>query len=367
MTWEKSLVWMRDKFAAWLANTTAFSFMWLSVGLAIGVLFIWDGVWSRHQAPEGMELSFQAAGWALRLWVVFGLVGVVALYRRNAKATATTLLATWFLASIMSYGHALGFMATGQMERYAKAQVVTDVEEDVVSSATDQVAVLERLKEQIREDRDVEVAEFRTAIENITSDRLDNDNEADAYRQSIVNAQASARSRIEAIDAQVLALFGQKQEARVTASQSAEETIAFDPLYVWIASAIHGANPTDGQLRTIAARVGGFWALLVELLAGCGPAILYAAHAHFADRRDAPENEAPLTDSSADNADPPDFEPNSEPKPEPDPRAEWTDRQWAGRIGGLAADYNRRTQDALKLRIPPTLRVDQQPLKEAAE
>ena len=70
-----ALRWMRDKFGAWLANTTAFSFMWLSVGFAVAVLFVWDGVWATHQAPEGMELSYRVAGWALRLWVVFSLAG----------------------------------------------------------------------------------------------------------------------------------------------------------------------------------------------------------------------------------------------------------------------------------------------------
>ncbi|MEM6497828.1 MAG: hypothetical protein AAF709_14025 [Pseudomonadota bacterium] len=355
------LIWMRDKFAAWLANTTAFTFMWLSVGLAIGVLFVWDGVWSRHQAPDGMELSFQAAGWALRLWVVFGLVGVVALFRRRAKWTAGTLLATWLLASVMSYGHALGFMATGQMQRYAKAQVVTDVEQDVVSSATDQVAILEAQKAQIRADRDAEVAEFRAAIDNITSDGLDNDDQADAYRQSIVDAQASARARVEAIDAQILARFDTKQEARVTASAQAEERIAFDPLYMWIAGAIHGDNPTDAELRTIAARVGGFWALLVELLAGCGPAILYAAHAHFADRRDMPEADE---DYQASDEPPPATKPNSE---QPDPRANWTDDQWRGKHGGDANGFYKETADTKKLRIPPVLKVDQNNERRAAE
>ena len=56
---------------------------------------------------------------------------------------------------------------------------------------------------------------------------------------------------------------------------------------MWIASALHGPDPTTDQLKTVAARVGAFWAFLIEMIAGAGPAILYAAHAHFADRSEA--------------------------------------------------------------------------------
>jgi len=170
MTISGSLRWMRDKFGAWAANTTAFTFMWLSVAFAVGVLFVWDGVWATHQAPAGMELSYRAAGWALRIWVVFSLVGVVALYRRKAAWTATFLLITWLLASVMTYGHAVGFMATGQMQRYAKAQVVTDVESVTVASVTEQNTALESQIEGIRKDRDDDVKALETALNSELND-----------------------------------------------------------------------------------------------------------------------------------------------------------------------------------------------------
>lgn len=292
MTMAGSLRWMRDKFGAWAANTTAFTFMWLSVGFAVGVLFVWDGVWATHQAPEGMELSYRAAGWALRIWVVFSLVGVVALYRRKAAWTATFLLITWLLASVMTYGHAVGFMATGQMQRYAKAQVVTDVESVTVASVTEQNTALESQIEGIRKDRDDDVKALETALNSELNDGNSRNDDAarEKYTGLITERRAKAQADIDALRAEVRENLTRKQDAKTTAKEDSAEVVAFDPLYIWIAHALHGQEATDDQIRTIAAAVGAFWAFLIELLAGAGPAILYAAHAHFAQRSDMPEN-----------------------------------------------------------------------------
>ena len=292
MTMAGSLRWMRDKFGAWAANTTAFTFMWLSVGFAVGVLFIWDGVWATHQAPLGMELSYRAAGWALRIWVVFSLVGVVALYRRQAWITASFLLITWLLASVMTYGHAVGFMATGQMQRYAKAQVVTDVETVTVDSVEEQNTALESQIDGIRQDRDDDVKALETALNSELNDGNSRNDDAarEKYTALITERRAKAQTDIDALRAEVRDNLTKKQDAKTTAKENSAEVVAFDPLYIWIAHLLHGQSATDDQIRSIAAAVGAFWAFLVELLAGAGPAILYAAHAHFAQRSDMPEN-----------------------------------------------------------------------------
>lgn len=288
-----SLSWMRDKFGAWLANTTAFSFMWLSVGFAVAVLFVWDGVWSRHQAPEGLELSYQVAGWALRLWVVFALVGVVALFKRKAWGSATALLFTWVLASIMTYGHAVGFMATGQMQRYASAQVVTDVETVAVSSVEEQNAALEKQIEGIRQDRDDDVAALESALNSELNDGNSRNDDAarEKYTGLITARRAKAQEDIDALRQEVRDNLTRKEDAKTTAKEDSATVVAFDPLYIWIAHAMHGQEANEDQIRSIASRVGAFWAFLIEMLAGAGPAILYAAHAHFAKRSDMPESE----------------------------------------------------------------------------
>lgn len=287
-----SLRWMRDKFGAWLANTTAFSFMWLSVGFAVAVLFVWDGVWSRHQAPKGLELSYQVAGWALRLWVVFALVGVVALFKRKAWGSASALLFTWVLASIMTYGHAVGFMATGQMQRYASAQVVTDVETVAVSSVEEQNAALEKQIDGIRKDRDDDVSALERALNSELNDGNGRNDDAarEKYTGLITDRRAKAQEDIDALRQEVRDNLTRKEDAKTTAKEDSATVVAFDPLYIWIAHAVHGQDAQEVQIRSIASRVGAFWAFLIEMLAGAGPAILYAAHAHFAKRTDMPES-----------------------------------------------------------------------------
>lgn len=287
-----ALRWMRDQFAAWLASVTVFSFLWLAVGIAVAVLFVWDGVWSRHQAPSNLDpLTFQGAGWVMRLWTVFALAGAVWCFRHGARVPGIVMSVTWLLTSLMTYGHALGFIATGQQERYATASAVVNVETVAVTSAEQQIAALEKQKDGIRADRDADVARFEAAINNITSDGLDNDELADVYRQDIANTQASARSRIEAIDGQILTILNSKQEARTTAASNTENVVKFDPLYILLAEWTDGkpGAPEDTYIRKIAQGIGAFWAALLEMIGGAGPALLYAIHAHAADRKRAPD------------------------------------------------------------------------------
>ena len=286
-----ALRWMRDQFAGWLASVTVFSFLWLAVGVAVAVLFVWDGVWSRHQAPSNLDpLTFQGAGWVMRLWTVFALAGAVWCFRHGARIPGAVMAFTWVLTSLMTYGHALGFIATGQQERYATASAVVNVETVAVTSAEQQIATLEKQKDGIRADRDADVARFEAAINNITSDGLDNDELADVYRQDIANTQASARTRIEAIDAQILTILNSKQEARTTAASNTENVVKFDPLYILLAEWTDGkpGQPSDDYIRKIAQGIGAFWAALLEMIGGAGPALLYAIHAHAADRKREP-------------------------------------------------------------------------------
>lgn len=286
-----ALRWMRDQFANWLASVTVFSFLWLAVGVAVAVLFVWDGVWSRHQAPSNLDpLTFQGAGWVMRLWTVFALAGAVWCFRHGARIPGAVMAFTWVLTSLMTYGHALGFIATGQQERYATASAVVNVETVAVTSAEQQIATLEKQKDGIRADRDADVARFEAAIVNITSDGLNNDHLADVYRQDIANTQASARTRIEAIDAQILAILNSKQEARTTAASNTENVVKFDPLYILLAEWTDGkpGQPSDEYIRKIAQGIGAFWAALLEMIGGAGPALLYAIHAHAADRKREP-------------------------------------------------------------------------------
>ena len=288
VTWVSAASWMRHQFANWLASVTVFSFLWLAVGIAVGVLFVWDGVWSRHQAPSNLDpLTFQGAGWVMRLWTVFALAGAVWCFRHRARVPGAIMAFTWVLTSLMTFGHALGFVATGQQERYALAASVEKVEAVAVTSAEQQIETLERQKDGIRSDRDAAVAGLEAAIQSILNDGINNDHLADDYRKDIATTQTEAGERIKAIDAQILAILSSKQEAKTVAASEVENTVKFDPLYILLAEWTDGqpGPPRDEDIRHIAQMTGAFWALLLEMIGGAGPALLYAIHAHAAEKR----------------------------------------------------------------------------------
>lgn len=281
------LVWMRDQFGRWFASTTSFTFMWLAVGLAVVVAYFWDAIWSGRQAPEGLELSFQGGGFVVRTWTVFALVGVVALFRASANWLASILLVTWLCTSAMSYGHVLGFVASGQMERYSKGTAVEQVADIKTASPSEKIVLLEgqiaSIEDRLKRQTDPLTAE----IDKLQNDGILNDDLADEAKLRRAELEDQANTRIQAIEEQVFAIKSKGVAAAIEVQADKVDAVKFDPLYIWIASAVYGENPTDDQLRTVAARVGAFWAFLIEMIAGAGPAILYAAHAHFSDRSEA--------------------------------------------------------------------------------
>lgn len=288
LNWPDSLRWLRDKAGVWLASTTTFTFMWISVAVAICVLFFWDATWSGHQAPEGpgMVLSFRAGGWVVRLWTIFALVGAVALFRHKANWLGSILIATWLATSIMSYGHALGFVATGQMERYAGGAVAEGKAEIKTASNEDKIAAIEKLKQETRDDLALKVTPLNEEIRQIDSDGKLNDEIGMEQKKRRAEIEDAAQEKIDAYDAQILAISDKGETDQIESNEDVATAVKFDPLYMWIGGWVHGPDPTDDQLRGIAQKIGAYWALLIELVGGAGPAILYAAHAHFADHSD---------------------------------------------------------------------------------
>lgn len=280
--------WMRDHFGKWLAGTTSMTFMWLGVAAAIAVLFYWDGIWSRDQAPEGMELSFQAGGWVIRIWTIFALVSAVMLYKAKAGWLASVVLLTWVMTSVLSYGHALGFIATGQAERYAGGAAVENRAEITTTGTEDKLALLERQKAEIRADRDADVLALESALDDLINDgNARNDAEAtETYTALIGEVRAEARQRLKELSDRESDIILQGTQEQLTINDEAVTAVKFDPFYLLIADWFFKGSRDDNLLRAIAQRWGAFWALMIELIGGAGPAILYAAHDHFAARRE---------------------------------------------------------------------------------
>lgn len=284
--------WCRDHAARIIGSFTAFTFMWIAVGIAVAVGFYWDGIWARNQAAAGLEDSFQAGGWVVRIWTVFALVGVVALFRQGAKVLGGLFFVTWLMTSIMAYGHVLGFIATGQNERYAAGAAVENVVEISNEGLDEKLALIATQKEQIRADRDADVAALERALDALINDgSAANDAEATAqYTPLIQGVRNDARVELQALDAQERELTLANTETKLQANQEQVTAVKFDPLYVWVAGWFM-PDQSDASLRVVAQRIGAFWAFLIEFIAGAGPAMLYAAHSHFSDRRAAEDAE----------------------------------------------------------------------------
>lgn len=286
--WTSGLRWMRDKFAAWLASVTVFTFLWIAVGIAVAVLFVWDGVWSRHQAPSNLDpLTFQGAGWVMRLWTVFALAGAVWCFRHGARWVGGIMAFTWVLTSLMTYGHALGFIASGQTERYATGNAVEQTIVAQTESNADKVAKLEAMKAEVRSDLATRVAPLNAEITRLDTDGKINEDLATIQKERRAALEDAAQVKLDALDAQILALQDTDKTELVAGETAKAEVVKFDPLYVLLAEWTDGKEgaPDDADARNIAQRVGAFWAFLLEMIGGAGPALLYSIHAHMASRK----------------------------------------------------------------------------------
>ena len=269
-----------------LASFTTFTFMWIGVGCAIAVLFYWDGIWARNQAPAGLELSFQAGGWVIRIWTVFALVGVVALARAKARILAGVFFLTWLATSILSYGHVLGFIATGQAERYAAGTAVENVVEITETGMDAKLDLIASQKAQIRADRDADVAALEARLDDLINDgsRLNDESATAQYTPLIQSVRDNARAELKLLDEQERDLMLANTETKLQANEEQVTAVKFDPFYMVLADWFAGGTREEPVLRSIAQRWGAFWGLVIELIGGAGSAMLYAAHAHFSDR-----------------------------------------------------------------------------------
>jgi len=298
ITAASALRWMRDRFAGWLASVTVFSFLWIAVGVAVAVLFVWDGVWSRHQAPSSLDpITFQAAGWTLRLWTVFGLAAALWCFRHGARWVGGAFLATWIATSVMTYGHALGFMMAGQAERYAVGDVAEKTVEITTASLDDQIAEIEKQKAEVRADLALAVAPLNEEIQRLDTDGKLNEELANKQKDRRDALQDAAAVKINALDAQILDLRTNHKTDQIAGTEAVAVSAKFDPLYTTLAEWTDGkpGRPDDEAARAIGQKTGAFWAFLVEMIGGAGVALLYAVHAHMGARKPQP-NEDGLTE-----------------------------------------------------------------------
>lgn len=277
-----SFGWLRNQFAEWFVGSTAIAFLMASVLTATIVVFFMDALWARNQAPKGLEHLFMAAGIAVRLWSVGGLTLAVMIWSKGAWKFAIGIGAIWIVTSVMSFGHVLGFFAEGQMQRYATGTAVEDKVEITAASTSDQLALVQRQKDDVRADRDSDVKALEVALDDLINDGDSrNDKEAtDTYTALIATVRTAAREKLSTLDAQELAITQGGTNTQLKINDEEIGTAKFDPLYVWVGGWLgrtsDEATREDGLRRT-AQQGASLLAVIIEALSGLGHAVLYSA------------------------------------------------------------------------------------------
>lgn len=277
-----SFGWLRNQFAEWFVGSTAIAFLMASVLTATIVVFFMDALWARNQAPKGLEHLFMAAGIAVRLWSVGGLTLAVMIWSKGAWKFAIGIGAIWIVTSVMSFGHVLGFFAEGQMQRYATGTAVEDKVEITAASTSDQLALVQRQKDDVRADRDSDVKALEVALNDLINDgNSRNDKEAtDTYTVLISTVRNKAREKLSTLDAQELAITQGGTNTQLKINDEEIGTAKFDPLYVWVGGWLgrtsDEATREDGLRRT-AQQGASLLAVIIEALSGLGHAVLYSA------------------------------------------------------------------------------------------
>jgi hypothetical protein len=285
-----ALRWMRDSFAAWFATAWLYLILWAVVAGAFGVLMYIDGKFSRSLA-EGASidpLSFQIMGWVYRLFAAAFLMAAARCAYKGIKGIWTFRLIGIF-ASVIVCLHAFGFGFEALADRRDQAMSARTVAELAQTNHTDQIAALERQKDNLRADRDADVERLQASIQGIVSDGLNNDQLADVYRQDQTRITDEARRKIGAIDDQILGLMQQANSAETSATQVQAETRPWAPLFIGMAQvATWSKEPTDWAIYLCAVGFIIFWVLLGESLVIFLPERIYSMHLKDAEARPKP-------------------------------------------------------------------------------
>jgi hypothetical protein len=257
------------------------------VGIAFGVLLYIDGKFSRGLA-EGLEeidpVSFQAMGWAYRLFAVVFLMAAARCIYKGVKGALTFRLLGVF-ASVIVCLHAFGFGFQALSDRRDDAMATREVVQLQADNSAEQIALLTGQIDRIRADRDSQVSRLQASIDGIVNDGLNNDYLADAYRADQTRVEDAASASIASLEAQITALALNGNEARQSVTTTLAEAKPWPALYVGLAQLITWSKePSDWAIYLCGVGFIVAWVLLAESLVIFLPERIYLMHLRDADR-----------------------------------------------------------------------------------
>lgn len=286
--WASAGRWVRDHAPAFTISTVALTALWTAVSLACVTLFIWDASFYRSLAPPGMELTFQTAGIVFRLFVIAGGLTLVWMKAQKLPGSATaTLRVIWVMALLACCVAALGFVTEGSDFHYRKTASVQQTETVTVESADTRLARIDTEKAAIRADRDRLVAGARESMRLVLSDGIAGNDNLREFEAQIAAYEDDARKKLSALDEQIIAIEGERLNARTTATAESVGDPGLPAVFRFPDRYVPG---WDGIGFRDAFAL--FWVVLLELCGSVGAQALLSVQIAMSKRKEAQENGA---------------------------------------------------------------------------
>lgn len=235
-----------------------------------------------------MELTFQTAGIVFRLFVIAGGLTLVWMKAQKLPGSATaTLRVIWVMALLACCVAALGFVTEGSDFHYRKTASVQQTETVTVESADTRLARIDTEKAAIRADRDRLVAGARESMRLVLSDGIAGNDNLREFEAQIAAYEDDARKKLSALDEQIIAIEGERLNARTTATAESVGDPGLPAVFRFPDRYVPG---WDGIGFRDAFAL--FWVVLLELCGSVGAQALLSVQIAMSKRKEAQENGA---------------------------------------------------------------------------
>jgi hypothetical protein len=226
--------WLRDHAGAWFAT------FWIVLALyALGAYLVWaflqlDAQFSRPLAGGVIPADVtQQVAWGTRIFSV--IAGAMAIYfhLNEMKRWSAVFSFMTFIAAIILLLHAYGVAAKIMQKQYDADAAITQVATVNTDAIDQQIADLQQERADLRADTQLTINTLQRSIDNVTTDGLDNDDLADAYRADQTAALTARDARLAEISAAVAGLRSEARGVSSTATQEVAQSDSFNPLFTF--------------------------------------------------------------------------------------------------------------------------------------
>lgn len=232
----EKLTWLRDHAGAWFAT------FWIVLALyALGGYLVWaflqlDAQFSRPLAGGVIPADVtQQVAWGTRMFSV--IAGAMAIYfhLNDMKRWSWTFTVMTFVAALILLLHAYGVAAKIMQQQYANDAAIVEIATVNTDAIEQQIDDLQQERDDLRADTQLTINTLQRSIDNVTTDGLDNDQLADAYRADQAQALAARDAQLREITTVLSDLRAEARSVSSGATADAAQSDSFNPLFTFLA------------------------------------------------------------------------------------------------------------------------------------